>query len=223
MPKYRVIALDIPGFGESSKLPSESYDVGSQVERIHDFVRALDLSRYDLGGMSMGGTIAAAYAATYPKEVMSLLVAAAPGVESPEKSELTRRLERGENPLLPSSEEGVDALLRLAFFNPPSMPGVIERVLVRQLIESRAFNEKIYADMMRDGPKALEEYLPRIKARTLIIIGDSDRLVHPSSVAVFEKGIALHESAIIENCGHALPRECPEAVAQQYLAFLAVP
>jgi pimeloyl-ACP methyl ester carboxylesterase len=111
----------------------------------------------------------------------------------------------------------------VAFFNPPSMPGVIKRVLVRQLMESRAFDEKIYADMMRDGPKALEEYLPRIKARTLIIIGDSDRLVHPSSVAVFEKGIALHESAIIENCGHALPRECPEAVAQQYLAFLALP
>ena len=53
-PEYRVIALDIPGFGESSKLPSESYDAASQIERIHAFVRALGLSRYHLGGQSMG-------------------------------------------------------------------------------------------------------------------------------------------------------------------------
>jgi abhydrolase domain-containing protein 6 len=222
-PEYRVIALDIPGFGESSKLPSESYDVGSQVERIHDFVKALHLSRYHLGGMSMGGTIAAVYAATYPEGVISLLVAAAPGVDSQEKSELTIRRERGESPLLPSSEEGVDALLQLAFFNPPSMPGVIKRVLVRQITESRAFNEKILADLMKDRPDALEPYLPSIEARTLIVFGDSDRIVHPSSLAVFEKGIVRHEGAIIENCGHALPRECPDALAQEYLAFLAAP
>jgi len=113
--------------------------------------------------------------------------------------------------------------LRLVYFDPPSMPGPIKRVLVRQMIESRAFNEKIHADMIKDGPNALEPYLPRIEARTLIIWGDSDHLIHPSSVAVFEKGIARDESAIIENCGHILPRECPEAVAEEYLAFLASP
>lgn len=221
-PEYRVIALDIPGFGESSKLPSESYDAASQIERIHAFVRALGLSRYHLGGQSMGGSIAAAYAARYSKEVMSLLIASAGGVESPEKSELEIRLERGENVLLPASEEDLEALLELAFLNPPSMPGVIKRVLVRQITRSRAFNEKVWADLTGGG-ESLEPYLPSIEAPTLIIFGDSDRMVHPSSLGVFEKGIARHESALIENCGHALPRECPGALAQEYLAFLAAP
>jgi pimeloyl-ACP methyl ester carboxylesterase len=57
----------------------------------------------------------------------------------------------------------------------------------------------------------------------LIVFGDSDRIVHPSSVAVFEKGIARHESVIIENCGHSLPNECPDSLAREYLAFLAAP
>jgi abhydrolase domain-containing protein 6 len=222
-PTYRVVALDIPGFGESSKLPSESYDVGSQIERIHDFVRALGLSHYHLGGHSMGGTIAAGYAATYPEEVMSLLIAAAGGVESPEKSEFMRQLEQGENLLLPSSAEEIDAILQLVFFDPPSMPHPIKRSVVKYFLENRAFNEKIWADLMKDGPNALEPYLPRIEAPTLIIFGDSDRLVHPSTLAVYEKAIARHESAIIENCGHALLGECPEAMAQEYLAFLPTP
>jgi pimeloyl-ACP methyl ester carboxylesterase len=222
-PEYRVIAPDIPGFGESSKLASESYDVGSQVERIHDFLGELGLSRYHLGGQSMGGTIAAAYAATYPEEVVKLLVSAAPGVESPEKSEAMRRIERGEKLLLPSSEEEVDAVLRLVYFEPPSMPGPIKRALVEQIIESRAFNEKVSADLMKDGPNALEPYLPKIAAPTLILWGDADRLVDPSSVAVFEKGIPRCESALIEDCGHVLQRECPEAVAREYLAFLSAP
>ena len=222
-PKYRVIAPDIPGFGETTKLPSESYDVLSQVERIHGFLRALDLSRYHIGGHSMGGFIATVYAVTYPEEVMSLLIAAAPGVNSAEKSEFMRRLDQGRNLLLPSSEEEVDVLLRLLYSNPPSIPSPIKRLIVNHVMENRAYNEKIWADLMKDGPDALKPYLPRIAVRTLIIFGDSDGLVHPSALAAFEEGIARHQSAIVENCGHEVQHECPDAVAQEYLEFLAAP
>lgn len=37
--RYRVIAIDLPGFGDSSK-PAASYDVGTQVERVAAFTQA---------------------------------------------------------------------------------------------------------------------------------------------------------------------------------------
>ncbi len=220
-PNYRLIAPDLPGFGESSKLASESYDIASQVERVHEFVKALGLSRYHLAGQSMGGTIAAGFAAAYPEEVINLIISAAAGVESPEKSEYAKRLERGENPLLVSSEEELDEFLRLVYFQPPSMPGAIKRAILKRVIESRTFNEKVFVDIIKEGGAGLTPFLPHIEAHTLILWGDHDRVFHPSSVGVFAEGIARHEVVMLENCGHVIQRECPDEAARHYLAFLA--
>jgi pimeloyl-ACP methyl ester carboxylesterase len=222
-PSYRVVAPDLPGFGESSKLRSESYDIASQVERVHAFVKALELSRYHLAGQSMGGAIAAAFAAAYPEEVISLILSAAPGVDPPEKTEFAKRIEQGENPLLVRSEEELDEVFRLVYFQPPSLPGPIKRAMLKQVIESRSFNEKVFEDLVEAGPEGLAPILPQIEARTLILWGDHDYLVHPSSAEVFAEGIARHEVVILENCGHVIQRECPDEVARHYLAFLAAP
>ena len=48
--RYHVIALDLPGFGDSSK-PDASYDVGSQVERLHAFA-------INLFGLAVGHQVA---------------------------------------------------------------------------------------------------------------------------------------------------------------------
>jgi pimeloyl-ACP methyl ester carboxylesterase len=67
--RYHVIALDLPGFGDSSQ-PHASYDVGSQVERVAAFTQALGIKKTHLIGNSMGGHISALYAARYPEQVL---------------------------------------------------------------------------------------------------------------------------------------------------------
>ena len=62
--------------------------------------------------------------------------------------------------------------------------------------------------------------LPKITVRTLIAWGAHDEIVHPSSVNVFTALMPNSEKTIFEECGHALPRECPDLLAQRYLAFL---
>lgn len=51
--------------------------------------------------------------------------------------------------------------------------------------------------------------------------GAKDRIVHPSSVGVFTAAIDGSERVVFEECGHALPRECPDLLAQRYLEFLS--
>ena len=67
-PHFRMVAPDIPGFGESSQDPSAHYGIVEQVERIDAFVHSLGLGTVHLGGNSMGGAIAGVYAARHPDD-----------------------------------------------------------------------------------------------------------------------------------------------------------
>ena len=52
---YHVIALDLPGFGQSSKIANAPYDLNAQVARLEAFVRQLGLKQVNVVGNSMGG------------------------------------------------------------------------------------------------------------------------------------------------------------------------
>jgi abhydrolase domain-containing protein 6 len=54
-PHFRVIAPDLPGFGESTRDAAASYTISVQADRIHAFANALGLKAFHLGGNSMGG------------------------------------------------------------------------------------------------------------------------------------------------------------------------
>lgn len=80
-PHYRVIAIDLPGFGQSSKPEQADYGIPAQVERLDEIMQALKLPRAHFGGSSMGGWIIASYAAKYPDKAASLWLLGAAGTD----------------------------------------------------------------------------------------------------------------------------------------------
>ncbi|MCB0362746.1 MAG: alpha/beta hydrolase [Bdellovibrionales bacterium] len=70
---FTVIALDLPGFGLSSKLTSEKYGLDEQCERIEEFTRQMGISRTRLIGSSMGGAIALELACRNPKQFFQVV------------------------------------------------------------------------------------------------------------------------------------------------------
>src|SRR5580765_5153978 len=57
--RFDVIAIDLPGFGESPTLPANiPYDIESTVERLREFFAALGISAPHVAGNSLGGALA---------------------------------------------------------------------------------------------------------------------------------------------------------------------
>jgi pimeloyl-ACP methyl ester carboxylesterase len=221
--RYRVIALDLPGFGESSKRADAHYRVWDQVERLHAFLERLGLRRYHLAGNSMGGAIALAHAIRYPGEVATLGLVASGGVRSPEKSDVAKMHAAGVNPLLVDSRGDFDALMAMLFVEPPWIPGTVRTYLAGRAKANRLRHQKIFAELMSPGGGffELEPLLPQVQARTLVLWGDSDRLLHVSAVRVFEAGLQHEKTVILQRCGHVPMIEQAAKTAEHYLAFLA--
>lgn len=80
----RVLVLDMPGFGLSSKPEDVEYVQDFFVEALRGFLQALGIQRCTLLGNSLGGAIALGYALEFPDEVASLILMAPGGVEERE-------------------------------------------------------------------------------------------------------------------------------------------
>ena len=217
---YHVIALDLPGFGDSSKNPDASYDLDAQTERLAAFVKQLGLSQLNVVGNSMGGEIAALYAARYPQQVRSLALFANAGITSPKPSELQQILARGEpNPLLVSNVEDFNRLMEFVFVTPPPVPDAIKQHFAEKAIASRPLNQTIF-DQLMNNPLQLEAELSKIQAPTLLLWGDQDRLLDVSSIEVMKPLLNKPSVVIMQDCGHAPMIERPEETLKHYEAFL---
>jgi pimeloyl-ACP methyl ester carboxylesterase len=220
-PRHRVVALDVPGFGESTRDSSKSYDIEAQAQRLHRFAETLGLERFHLAGNSMGGQISAVYAASHPDQVLSLGLIATAGITSPKPAEMAAILAQGTNPLLVDMPEDFDRLLGLVFVKPPYLPGPLKTYFLEQAREHRAFNQKVWADV-HERPAPLEPRLAQIRARTLVLWGDADRVLDVSAVQVLEAGLQPKPRVVIlKSCGHVPMAERPEEAAEHYLRFVA--
>jgi abhydrolase domain-containing protein 6 len=216
---YHVVIPDIPGYGESSMIEKASYDLSSQMSRLHKFAQALKLKKFHIVGNSMGGFFAGTYAVRYPDEVISLGLFNAGGVKSLEKSIVMKMAEKGENPLVLKDASDMSRLMALVFVKQPPFPYPIVKVMINTSLANRKFYEKegneLYADFY-----SLEKDLPKIKAQTLILWGDQDKIIDVSSVPVFEKGLKNHKTVIIKDCGHVPMIEKPQETAAHYIDFV---
>lgn len=216
--KYHVIAIDIPGFGDSSKFMDKKYDITTQVDRLKKFIDKKNIKQFHVAGNSMGGYIAGMYAVRYPEQILSLGLIAAAGVKSPQESVYSQELKKGNNPLLPTNAEEFDKLLKFVYVNPPSIPDSFKKYLAELSVKDSAMNAKIFSQV--DDLTLLQNDLPKIKAKTLIVWGDTDRVLDPSGARVFHQGIANSTLHIIKACGHSPMLEKPEETAGIYLDFL---
>lgn len=220
--RYHVIALDLPGFGESSKADA-NYDVGSQTERLQAFLKALNIEKAHLIGNSMGGHIAALYAARHPEQVLTLALLDNAGVTSPKKSEMFERIERGEpNPLVVRKAEDFDKLMNFVFVSPPPLPDSLKRHFAEQSMANQEHYDRIFVQL-RERYIPLEPELPKISAPTLLLWGEQDRVLDVSSIEVMKPLLQKSSVVIMKDCGHAPMIERPEETAAHYQAFLDEP
>jgi len=222
-PYFRVIAPDLPGFGESSLDPDGDYSIGIQVERVKAFIRALGIKSFHLGGSSMGGSIAGAYAAMYPDDLKSLLLISPGGVVSSEKSEMYRLIEEEKpNPLIAKSAEDYEYLMDFVFVKKPFIPGPVKKALIQEAIAHEPLYQKIFKQLLSSVDSPLEIVLEGLPVPTLIIWGAQDRVLHVSGAKILESVIPKARVEVIDAVGHLPMIEKPEETAKLYLSFLGI-
>ena len=117
------VALERGIIDSATRDPQARYHIDAQVERLHAFLARLGLGSVHLGGNSMGGFIAAQYAASYPDEVRSLWLIDAAGSRLARDTAIIQHfIATGEMPLLVRSEADYGALLRTTMQHVPVLP-----------------------------------------------------------------------------------------------------
>jgi len=220
---FRIVAPDLPGFGEASRDAAARYHIDAQVERLRAFIDQLGLGVVHLGGSSMGGFIAAQYAATYPAAVRSLWLLDAAGATLARGTEIiSRYIETGEMPLLVRREADYGALLRAVMHKAPLLPYSMRRALACRAVADFTLHSRIFREIGIESPP-LDERYAAIRAPTLIVWGREDRILSPAAGEAMRQAIPRSRLIVMDETGHLPMLERPRATAADFLAFIAAP
>jgi pimeloyl-ACP methyl ester carboxylesterase len=217
-PRYRVIIPDLPGFGESSSPMDADYTVAAQVERVHALVQALGLKSVHIGGSSMGGNIAASYAAKYPNETGSAWLLAPAGVSAAPPSVLEERMRGGgSNPLISSNADEFAAVFHFVMQDPPFVPRRILDVMGRTAVAHHDLYSKIFQQIHSEPP--LEGRVKGMTVPVHIVWGEQDRALNVGGAKILAGLIPNSSVLIMPGVGHLPMLERPREVGEDYLAF----
>ena len=223
--RFRVIAPDLPGFGESEKPPPSRYAYGYDTfaESVVDVIASLGANRVSLCGQGLGGAVALTVAANHPHLVDRLILV---------------------NPAVyPSRPDALSRTLALPLVGPIVFKQLYGRAMFRRHFRERSYGsnfdvptarvdylfdlfsgpaarEAAYATMLATlDTRPLVAKVPRVTVPTLVAWGREDR------ISPVEHGRRLarelqHARFEVFECGHSPPEECPDAFVEAVLTFL---
>jgi pimeloyl-ACP methyl ester carboxylesterase len=212
---YRVIAFDMPGFGEAPVKP------GAQAPW-NDVLTAMDglgIDRAALVGNSFGGAVALRAAFVAPERSWALAMISAPAPDLEPSPELTAAFEAEESALeRGDTDEAVEAVID-TWTLPDAPKPLRDRIATMQ---RRAYELQKDAKDATEAPDPIEslEALSRLDVPTLVAVGEHDMPDFRKSAEEMARVIPGARHEIIEGAGHLAPLETPDAFRSLLVQFL---
>ncbi|WP_423803380.1 alpha/beta fold hydrolase [Pantoea piersonii] len=232
--RFHIIALDLPGQGDSDR-PLDGYDTHTVAHRVHDLLDHLGVKRYCLAAHDVGAWVAFPYAHLFADEVASLVLmdAGIPGVTLPD--------------MLPTASRNAWKTWHFSFHAVPDLPEILLAGRERAYLEWFFWNKT--ASPACYGEEAIAEYLriygapggmrsglafyrsAALSAEQNRALSQQGKLMMPvlglsaDQGSIPDMSAALRDFAAdvagktIKECGHFLPEEKPEAVAEALARF----
>lgn len=216
---YRVIALDLLGFGYSDQ-PEIRYTLEDQVAFVIAFLDELGLDRVYLGGQGSGSMIALRIMQRYPERVIAGVLSGAGG--------LNRRYPRWLR-LLRVRYVGDFVSLLLG-------PGQLRDYLSRQYFDQTQVTDALVArfaapfahsylkDVLVQSLRSYDEWpaveqAPQVTCPVLVLWGEQDRL-HPAQEGeILAQALPQGELQVVANCGRLVHAEKAQLFAQRARDF----
>jgi abhydrolase domain-containing protein 6 len=212
--KHRVIAVDLPGWGESMPKDGQDYGPVAQAARLSAFLKSEAPQAALLVGHSMGGMISGLMTAEHPEQVQRIVFMSSAGVVFTE-NEFARRVLKGGNPFAEYETTAFQNFLsEFVFAEAPYVPAPMAGAIVAQRRAKKDFEQTVFTQI-RIGPEAflLQQRLPEIRQPAGLLWCDQDKIIDPSAASVFAKGLQTSETKILTGCGHMPMMEQPGPVA----------
>jgi pimeloyl-ACP methyl ester carboxylesterase len=207
-----VLAVDLPGHGESD--PSAAASVDDYAWAVEGMVDTLGLGPVIAAGHSLGGAVAIVLASRRPDAVRGLVLLSS-CAKVPHAGGLAERVLAS----LPAP------LRRMIVFSMAKRilfaPGAPARAVDLGMDELRACRPETLLKDVRAG-KAMDvaDRAARLDVPALIMCGSRDRLIPPELSESLHRLIPRSRFSLVEGAGHMLPLEAPDRVNQDMLDFV---
>ena len=217
---YRLVAPDLPGWGESQRIDGSDYGPLAQMQRLAQFIRTLGETPALVVGHSMGGQLVGLLASRHPELVQRIGLMSAAGVTF-EENAFANAVLAGENPYQVTTKPELRRFLNIVFADPPFVPWPVDEALVRRRRADRDFEQHVL-DAIGRGPEALllESELANIRAPALLLWCRDDKVIDVSAAQTFARGLRDSTTVLLSGCGHMPLMAQPRQVAEAVVAFV---
>jgi pimeloyl-ACP methyl ester carboxylesterase len=235
--RARVIAIDLPGQGHSER-PSSGYDTHTVAQQVRAAIQNLGVSDYGLVAHDIGAWVAFSLALAHPDDLrrLALLDAGIPGITLPE--------------FIPATGENVWKTAHFAFHRVPDLPETLIRDREREYVEWFLRTKSHAAGTFDDAE--IDLYAASLAAdgglqASLAYYREADESARRNHAALEQRHLSLpvlgisasHGSipdmaaslrpwaddvtgVVVQDAGHFIPDEQPEAVAGAVRDFLSL-
>lgn len=221
---FRVIRLDLPGFGLTGPDPTRTYTTDRYVEVLDAFADTIGLDRFHLAGNSLGGQIAWHYALVHPERVERLVLVDAAGHPRPARAHTSLAFRIARIPLV----NGLATLLTPRSLIERSVLEVYgdDRKVTDELVDRyfdlvrRAGNRQAFVDRVRDIDRDTIRDPREVTQPTLILWGGDDRWISVRDGQAFKSDIPDSRLIVYPGTGHVPMEEIPGPTARAASSFL---
>ena len=213
---YRVIAWDAPGFGQSALVPAS---IDAYVEALRGFLASIGETRISLIGHSMGGAVAACFAARFPELVSRLVLSCShAGYGDPETAPLPSKFE--------------SRMREFHRIGPVAYGANRARDLLPDCIPACVFDHaaevasEVNPEGLRRATRMLQRtdnrpLLPKLTMPILILTGERDDDVRPDLKADLLRRTPMARHVEMPGVGHAPYFEAPDTYSDLIESFLS--
>jgi pimeloyl-ACP methyl ester carboxylesterase len=218
---FRVIRMDLPGFGLTGPDPLHRYEVQDDTAFMSEFLKALDIESAHMVGSSLGGRIAWQYALEYPQQVKSLTLMNALGYP---QEKWPPPIEMAQWPIMDTIMESVSP----RFMYKAGLKDVyFDSELVTEKLVDRYYELSRYPGNLGAFPKRVKARLDKdsalitgIRVPTLIMWGKEDLYFPVESAHRFNNDIPNSRLVVFADVGHLPMEEEPDVSAGHLIEFL---
>ncbi len=222
--EYRVLRVDLPGFGLTGPHPKADYSMKMYRDFLDEFLAEMGVKRCYVVGNGLGGRLAWELALAYPKRVRKMVLISPSGfpMEGVEKTPMEKMAsgsgiqKKRFRWFTPKST--VRKTVKQNYFNPEK--ATTQKVKRHYELLRRTGNRKAFIDRISQEDYNRTRRIKDIEAPTLIMWGTENKVIPIEHASYFHKSLQNSKLKMYPETGHYLMEEKASETTPDVMIFL---